>query len=101
MRPIALQKTGGRYRRRCRQDKGDQVQSPERRASRKKEEKPRGPFAGLSMRRKQRTPPKELTPGERFQQGFRIVHSGGDYLEAIRAFAKAIQLETPRMSGRC
>ena len=75
-----------------------QYKGPERRASRRKEDKqeekrPRGLFARLSRRRKELGPPKELTAEEWFEQGFLMLYKAGDYLGAIRAFAKAIQLD--------
>jgi predicted Zn-dependent protease len=71
---------------------------PERRVSHRKEDKqeednPRGLFVRLLRRKKKLAPPKELTSGEWFQQGFLMLHKAGDYLGATRAFAKAIQLD--------
>ena len=71
---------------------------PERRVSDKKEnkqeeKKPRGLFVRLLRRKKKLAPPKELTAGELFQQGFLMLHSTGDYLGAMRAFATAVQLD--------
>ena len=71
---------------------------PERRVSYRKgdkqeEEKPRGLFARLFQRREKPAPQKELTAGEWFQQGFVMLHSTGDHRGAMRAFAKAIQLD--------
>jgi len=75
-----------------------QHEGPERRVSRRgedeqEEEKPRGLFARLLRRRKELTPPKELTAVEWFQRGFVLVYNAGDDLGAIRAFAQAIRLD--------
>jgi len=75
-----------------------QYKGPERRVSHRREDKheeqkPRGLLVRLLRRRKKLAPPKELTAGEWFQQGFVMLYNAGDYLGAICAFAKAIQLD--------
>ena len=74
---------------------------PERRLSRKKEERPqgeekksRGLLAWLFRRKEEESAPsKKLTPEDWFQQGLIMWRNAGDPQGALRAFAKAIQLD--------
>ena len=72
--------------------KGPERRVPYRKEEQQKETKPRGLVRRLLWRKKKHAPPKKLTAGEWFQQGFLIFHGSDDYAGAVRALAQAIQL---------
>ena len=70
---------------------------PERRASEKnaqeKKERPRGLLGGLFRRRKHVVPRPLISAREWFARGLVLLHSNGDCMGAVRAFAQSIQLD--------